>query len=1303
MVVFARIFRQVSITVAFALVLVFAVPTGAGLAVSANREAILPPIDSPVPSVTLPKFPAGDFSLTPEAEAKSSLPLSKSHVQQVHSVKSGATDSGFSDVNSVVESRRTFETVFTNADGTHTSMLSKDPLNVRSDSGIWVPISTKLHTSARGSARVVDNPINPIFAPFIGESSLYSMSDGVYTVNFGLRDAAKSKLSVPKALLSSDKGNRAYYRNVFPATDVQFEVQPGQVKETLVLREVPLVHQWTFTISAPELTLVKDEWGDIEFRDAAGNIRFTIPAPYMWDSSGVEGVREPEMKDVPTTLSGSGGSYTLALNPSHSWLTSDDRVYPVFVDPTAGWNPTDDRAFKSDGAKATGVIYVGNSRDGNTNKYWRTAVHFGYEGIFTKQVTNASIYGHLLTGTKNGYVGTINVATCLAYGCVGEQLSTYIVPIDGWAVDAGLTNRLAQWVRDGSSGHYLMMRGYEASVYSYKRLDMALYADWKDYPTAGTLVAPSPANAGVSGTTPTLSVSGAAAAGFTSYYRYKVSENPNPDVATIYTSQWSGAQQQQVPEGAGLLPGHTYYWKGEVKDNYDGYYGTPTTRASAVFSFTVNAPPPSTAQSTSSPSDGQIVTNLTPTFSTSTVVDPNGEAVKYQFRVATGADGKTGAVISSGWLTTPSWQVPAGTLQDGGAYSWVVLTSDSINDLESTWVNHFQVNLRVGSAGPSPTDSAGAVTVNLANGNANLSFASPMVGTVGGPMGLSFNYNSLQSPDQFRGLIGSYYSAIPTGGGAATYDFTGKVPTLVRTDPAIGFDWGTESPGPAVPADDFLARWSGYVTAPVAGEYTFGFTRDGRAKLTVGGTVVVDDWTSAIKTDVVWGSSKTLTTTPTPIVAEYAEQSGSANIHLWVKVADGDPNGFEVPSDWFTTRVVSLPRGWSASAPIAGGAGAYASASVSESSVVLTDVSGGVHTYVKKSAGGYTTPVGEYGVMSLDAAGNIVLTEDDGTVYAFNAEGKVTSMTSPADSLKSATPILSYRPGTGQLDRISDPLSKSGTPVTYAREVVFVYAGDSVSSVGLGAGDTLTADACNVKPGYSAPPAGMLCRIVYPGHVEGAADTTQLLYNANGQLAAVLDPGEELSSFDYNAEGRMSGIRNSLASDWLVANPGGSQTMTMTNFAYDASGRLVGVTLPAPDGATASARPHKTYTYGDGVTYVDVAGLTVPNTAPSNGHAATVTYDSSFRQLTATSAAGLTGSQTWNNRDMKLSATDAWGHMATTIYDSQDRATDSYGPAPASCFDANRVPLVSCAITPAHTHTSYDAGLNGLNAKYYDN
>jgi RHS repeat-associated protein len=327
----------------------------------------------------------------------------------------------------------------------------------------------------------------------------------------------------------------------------------------------------------------------------------------------------------------------------------------------------------------------------------------------------------------------------------------------------------------------------------------------------------------------------------------------------------------------------------------------------------------------------------------------------------------------------------------------------------------------------------------------------------------------------------------------------------------------------------------------------------------------------------------------------------------------------------------------------------------------------------------------------------VVLTEDDGTVYAFDALGKLTSATSPADALKPATPLVTWRAGTGQADRVSDRLSLNGA--AYDRYVRFAYAGDTAASVGLSAADTdASGSACPVF-GYGAVPAGMLCRIIYPGHVAGQLDTTQLFYNSNGQLAAIRDPGVELTQFAYDANGRLSVIMDSLVIDWWSADTSRSLTNAVTNIAYDTTGRATSVTLPAPDGTTAANRPSKTYTYGTGTTYVDVTGLTLG----SGQHAKTVTYDTAWRQLTVTSPSGLTASQVWSGKDQVLSATNAQGTMSTTVYNAQDRATDTYGPAPAACFGTDRLPLASCPILPAHSSTAYDAGLVGLHAAYYAN
>ena len=49
-----------------------------------------------------------------------------------------------------------------------------------------------------------------------------------------------------------------------------------------------------------------------------------------------------------------------------------------------------------------------------------------------------------------------------------------------------------------------------------------------------------------------------------------------------------------------------------------------------------------------------------------------------------------------------------------------------------------------------------------------------------------------------------------------------RKPVLTRIDPQIDFDWNATSPAPGIPAKGFGVRWTGTITAPAAGDYTFG-------------------------------------------------------------------------------------------------------------------------------------------------------------------------------------------------------------------------------------------------------------------------------------------------------------------------------------------------------------------------------------------------------------------------------------------------------------------------------------------------
>ncbi len=65
------------------------------------------------------------------------------------------------------------------------------------------------------------------------------------------------------------------------------------------------------------------------------------------------------------------------------------------------------------------------------------------------------------------------------------------------------------------------------------------------------------------------------------------------------------------------------------------------------------------------------------------------------------------------------------------------------------------------------------------------------------------------------GLKGEYFS---------TTDFSGK-PALTRTDPQIQFDWNAAAPVPGLSAKAFAVRWTGTLTPPGPGSYTFSVPR----------------------------------------------------------------------------------------------------------------------------------------------------------------------------------------------------------------------------------------------------------------------------------------------------------------------------------------------------------------------------------------------------------------------------------------------------------------------------------------------
>lgn len=115
----------------------------------------------------------------------------------------------------------------------------------------------------------------------------------------------------------------------------------------------------------------------------------------------------------------------------------------------------------------------------------------------------------------------------------------------------------------------------------------------------------------------------------------------------------------------------------------------------------------------------------------------------------------------------------------------------------------------------------------------------------------------------------------------------GGSPFVIRDDPAISFNWGTGSPYPGIPSDNFSVRWTRDMAFD-GGVYRFRVTVDDGVRLWIDGNIVIDEWRLATGE---YTKDVTLTNGRHSLRLEYFENTGGALITLnWDRLPDGFPN-----------------------------------------------------------------------------------------------------------------------------------------------------------------------------------------------------------------------------------------------------------------------------------------------------------------------------------------------------------------------------------------------------------------------------
>jgi YD repeat-containing protein len=530
-----------------------------------------------------------------------------------------------------------------------------------------------------------------------------------------------------------------------------------------------------------------------------------------------------------------------------------------------------------------------------------------------------------------------------------------------------------------------------------------------------------------------------------------------------------------------------------------------------------------------------------------------------------------------------------------------------------------------------------------------------------------------------HGLVGRYYpgSTLPS---AAT-DTTGTF--LVRTDATPSQNWGAGSPVPGGPADNFVARWTGFFKAPQSGDYKFGGVADDGIRIVVNGSDQVNTWNTGATGTVNWASGTVHFNNAgdtLPITVEYKELAGGAGLGLHVD-GPGIDKSLAVPSDWLLPQAQVLPSGWNLGVNASGGF-SYDSAVIGTSSVVLRDPTGQTHEY-KWTGSGYTLPTGEAGQMVRNGDGSVTLQDSDGRTYVFNPDGTIRLVTSPPDDTNPAALAYKYSGSPARLTHINDGVNPS-------RSAKIAYTGFTDPDD--------SSNTCAAPPaGTNAAPSGMVCSLTTS---DGAV--TRFGYSTDGLLQRLERPGGELTDYQYNANngqnscpGCIISVRDSLATDAIAAGVRAQDGTERTAIAYDAIGRVASVTLPAA--ASGAVRLAHSYDYQLGYTQTHTVGATEPS-----GFSRKVAYDSTLRTTADTDIANLTTTTQWDPaKDLVLSTTDPTGLKSTTIYDYSDRPTDQYGPAPTAWFGSDRKPLSANDAATPHSQTAYDESITGPAVSYY--
>jgi RHS repeat-associated protein len=439
--------------------------------------------------------------------------------------------------------------------------------------------------------------------------------------------------------------------------------------------------------------------------------------------------------------------------------------------------------------------------------------------------------------------------------------------------------------------------------------------------------------------------------------------------------------------------------------------------------------------------------------------------------------------------------------------------------------------------------------------------------------------------------------------------------------------------------------------------YTFAGAPDGAVTTTFSytykdpGTYPVTVTGSAISGSCDFGDfsgSFTLLSAPDPLADGGADNESTNQVNcstsapvncatgvFWHTFADFSVPGRGVPLDLTRTYESSeagtdgpFGYGWSDSYGMS-------LATDSAGNVTITQEDGSTVTFSPDGSSGFTAPPYVLAMLVHNSDGSYTFTRDRGeTSYGFSAAGHLTRET----DLNGYVTTLAFNTA-GRLATVTDPAG---------RTLAFTYSGTHVATVTDPLGRVYT---------YSYDASGDLVKVTDP-----LGRSWTFTYNSNHLLLTMTDPADGTISNTYNASGQVtaqsdpdggtttwsySGHADSLAGgSTTITDPDGNETV-------DQYSELELVSETAGAGTAAAATTSYSY---------DPATLGVISQTNPDGDTTTSTYDANGNLLTSTDPLGKTTTYTYNSLNEVTSKEDPLGNTTTYGYDGDGNLLDMTDP-----------------------------------------